>query len=435
MRILIIGQGGREHALAWKLAQSKRVQRIWVAPGNAGTEQEEKVSNVAIEPMDFSALADFAQQQKVHYAIIGPEAPLAAGICDVLSAQGVACLGPSQAGAKLESSKIFAKHIMQQQNIKTPDFAVFSVLEDALQYLKTQTLPIVIKADGLASGKGVTVAKTLAQAQEACKQYLCGQAFTQHTSPSILIESFVEGIEASFMVLTDGKWAIPLATAKDHKTRDANQQGPNTGGMGACSPTSALTETMQHHALQHIIMPALQALADQGITYVGFLYAGLMITPKGDIHTLEFNCRLGDPETQVILPRLESDLAELCQAAVQGTLNHQPIRWDPRHCVGVVMASGGYPEAPITGHRITGLDQHSDPDVTVFHAGTTREQNHIITSGGRVCCVTALADDLRQAQDSAYKQVQRIHWPNHFYRTDIGDSPAQIQLKEPIEAT
>ena len=432
MRILIIGKGGREHALAWKLAQSERVQRLWVAPGNAGTAREDKVTNIDIDPLDFPALASFAQQQKVHYAIIGPEAPLAAGICDVLSAQGVACLGPCQAAAQLESSKIYAKKIMQQHNIKTPSFAIFSALPDACQYLETQTFPIVIKADGLASGKGVTVAKTLAEAQQACKHYLCDQPFAS-TCQSILIETFINGTEASFMVLTDGQWAIPLATAKDHKTRDAHQQGPNTGGMGACSPTSALDHHMQHHVLQHIMMPMIKAMADQGTKYVGFLYAGLMITPAGDIYTLEFNCRLGDPETQVILPRLQSDFAELCQAAVSGTLHQQPIHWDPRHCIGVVMASEGYPETPITGHPIVGLDhdQDHDPDSTVFHAGTAHGDGHTITTGGRVCCVTALADDLASAQDKAYQRVAHIQWPGSFYRSDIGDSTAQRQL-DPI---
>ncbi len=420
MRILIIGNGGREHALAWKVAQSPRVQQIWVAPGNAGTALEPKVSNVSINVQALPELQAFALEHHIDLCIVGPEAALAVGIVDSFMAAGIPCFGPTQAAAQLESSKVFCKNFLREHRIPTAAYASFTDPTKALEYLKTQGLPIVIKADGLAQGKGVIIAQTLEEAEAAIEGMLSQHSFGA-AGACIVIEAFLEGEELSFIAMVDGEHILPLASSQDHKRRDEGDHGPNTGGMGAYSPSPLLTPKLETLIMQRILRPTVEGLAQQGIPYTGFLYAGLMIDAAGQPSVLEFNCRLGDPETQPLLMRLKTDLVELCQAALAAQLDQIKIDWDPRPALGVVMCAGGYPGEYKKGLPITGLDSAAAlPDTKVFQGGTTLKENQLLTHGGRVLCVTALGNDILEAQTRAYQACEHIHWPECFYRKDIG---------------
>ncbi len=420
MRILIVGGGGREHALAWKVAQSPRVAQIWVAPGNAGTAQENKVTNLPIAAHDIAELKAFALKQKVDLCIVGPEIALSLGISDQFSDAGIACFGPSQAAAQLESSKVFSKEFMQKHHIPTAAFASFTNAEKARQYILTQAMPIVIKADGLAQGKGVVIAQTQEAALATIDSMLQDHAFGS-ASDAIVIEEFLAGEELSFIVIVDGQHIQALASSQDHKRRDNQDLGPNTGGMGAYSPSPLLDAALEHKILHQIIEPTVAALAGRGMPYKGFLYAGLMIDSQGNPRVLEYNCRLGDPETQPILMRLKTDLIDLCLRALEGQLDKCEIEWDPRPALGVVMCSGGYPGSYFSGYRIEGLAKAALlNNVKVFHAGTKAEGDEILSQGGRVLCVTALGNDIKDAQKTAYQACQLISWSDSFYRSDIG---------------
>lgn len=419
MKILIIGNGGREHALCWKISQSTHVTHIWVANGNAGTATEAKTVNINIEPTDIDGLIHFAKQEAINLVIVGPEAPLAAGISDKMQAANIACLGPSKAAAQLESSKSFCKHFLQNHQIPTARFEIFDDSAKALQYLQQQTFPIVIKADGLAAGKGVIIANDFSQAKQAILAMLCEHQFGPAGS-RVVIEEFLTGEELSFICIVDGEQVIPLASSQDHKRRDDGDQGPNTGGMGAYSPAPFLTPELSTIIMEKIMYPTVKALKAMNMPYRGFLYAGLMIDKQGQPKVLEFNCRLGDPETQPILFRLKSDLVELCLAAVHHQLDQAVIVWDPRPALTVVLASGGYPETYRKGDAISGL-AHTDLNYCkVFHAGTTLIDHKVLTTGGRVLSVTAIGTTLQDARDNAYRLAEQIRWPDRFYRSDIG---------------
>ncbi len=419
MNILIIGNGGREHAMAWHIAQSNKITKVFVAPGNAGTRLENKVENLDISSMDIPALIKFAQENNCALTLVGPEGPLAAGIVDAFQKEKLPCFGPTQKMAQLESSKTFAKDFLKRHHIPSADYAVFTDASAAITYLKNQTqFPIVIKADGLAAGKGVVIAENQEVALETVKQMLDHKKFGD-ASAQIIIESFLQGEECSFIVMCDGKNVLPFATSQDHKARDDGDKGPNTGGMGAYSPAPLVTEQLFNTIMETVIYPTVNGMAQEGNAYTGFLYAGLMINKKGEPYVLEFNCRLGDPETQPILMRLQSDLVELCFAALNGKLDQTHAKWDPRSALGVVLASRDYPEQPKTGEVITGLDKTIN-NAKVFHAGTIYKDNHVLTNGGRVLCVTALGDTIIDAKQCAYEQVKLIHWPSCFYRNDIG---------------
>ena len=420
MKVLVIGNGGREHALAWKLVQSPKVRAVFVAPGNAGTAADPRLQNVPIT--DFAALADFAQAEKIALTVVGPEAPLAAGVVDLFRARGLRVFGPTQAAAQLESSKAFAKEFMQRHGIPTAAFASFTDAAAAHAHVQASGAPIVIKADGLAAGKGVVVATTLEQAHEAIDGMLVGNHNTpgvRHSQAKIVIEQFLEGEEASFIVLCDGKNVLPLATSQDHKRLLDNDEGPNTGGMGAYSPAPVVTPNVHARAMQEIVLPTIAGMAKDGITFTGFLYAGLMIDAQGQPRTVEFNCRLGDPETQPIMMRLKSDLFDVFMHATDGTLDQIALQWDRRVALGVVMAASGYPLQPRKGDAITGLPAET-PDAMVFHAGTEPRADAAVTSGGRVLCVTALGDSVRLAQQRAYEVLKDIHFDGALYRRDIG---------------
>jgi phosphoribosylamine--glycine ligase len=418
MNVLILGGGGREHALAWKVAQSEQVRTVYVAPGNAGTAAEPGMENVSIAADDFSALAEFAAAKQVSLTIVGPEAPLVDGVVDYFRARGLPCFGPGRGAAQLEGSKAFTKDFLARHNIPSADYANFTELAPALAYLRDKGAPIVVKADGLAAGKGVIVAETLAQAEAAVTDMLSGNAFGE-AGCQVVIEEFLEGEEASFIVLADGKSALPMATSQDHKRVGEGDTGPNTGGMGAYSPAPVVTGEVHKRIMDKVIMPTLRGMAAEGNAYTGFLYAGLMIDAAGNPRVIEYNCRFGDPETQPILMRLHSDLYQLCQAALAGTLDQQQIEWDPRPAVGVVMAAGGYPGAYEKGLAITGLDEAATADCKVFHAGTRLEDGKVLTSGGRVLCVTALGESISAAQQAAYATVDAIDWQGAFHRRDI----------------
>lgn len=418
MRVLVIGSGGREHALAWKLAKSDRVTWVYVAPGNAGTALEPKVENIPLETDEVNRLADFARQERMDLTVIGPEAPLVSGIVDAFRERGLLCLGPTRMAARLEGSKVFCKAFLEHHGIPTAAYAVFKEPQAAINYVRQQGVPIVIKADGLAAGKGVVVAQSLAQAEEAIRQMMSDKVFGQAGSTAV-VEEYLEGEEVSFIVLTDGQDLIPLATSQDHKRLLDGDLGPNTGGMGAYSPSPLVTPEIEQQILSQIIYPTIEGMAAEGVPYTGFLYAGLMITQEGP-KVLEFNCRLGDPETQPILMRLQSDLAELCLATVTGDLAGQRLEWDSRAALGVVMAAKGYPSAYRSGDVIEGLPAEESNDVKVFHAGTRLEAGQVVTAGGRVLCVCALGDSIAEAQRRAYAQVAKIHWPGVHYRHDIG---------------
>ncbi|MGD8926068.1 MAG: phosphoribosylamine--glycine ligase [Thioalkalispiraceae bacterium] len=420
MNILIVGSGGREHALAWKAAQSARVSKVYVAPGNAGTAQEDKIENVAIAAEDIPQLLEFAQQRQIALTIIGPEAPLVEGIVDTFSEAGLACFGPSRGAAQLEGSKAFTKDFLARHRIPTAAYQNFTEVEAAITYIKEQGAPIVVKADGLAAGKGVIVAMTEDQAITAVKDMLSGNAFGD-AGHRVVIEEFLDGEEASFICMVDGEHILPMATSQDHKRVGEGDTGLNTGGMGAYSPAPVVTTEIHDRIMQEVIEPTVKGMAAEGHPYTGFLYAGLMIMADGAPKVIEYNVRFGDPETQPIMMRLQSDLVELCQAAVNSTLDKVEAQWDPRACMGVVMAAGGYPGSYEKGKIIKGVSTpDTGPDVKVFHAGTTNDGDKIVTNGGRVLCVTALGNSVADARDKAYAQIQKISWEGAYYRHDIG---------------
>lgn len=419
MKVLIIGSGGREHALAWRVAQSAQVETIYVAPGNAGTGLEQKVENVAISSDDIASLLEFARDHQIELTIVGPEAPLVAGIVDRFSAAGLACFGPSAAAAQLEGSKAFAKDFMARHGIPTAAYGNFTDIDEAISFIHQHGTPIVVKADGLAAGKGVIIAQTVEQAEMAVKDMLAGNAFGE-AGHRVVVEEFLTGEEASFIVMADGEHILPLATSQDHKARDEGDTGPNTGGMGAYSPAPVVTGELHRTAMETVIRPTIQGMAEQGMPFTGFLYAGLMVSPEGETKVLEFNVRFGDPETQPILMRLQSDLAELCLAAVNGTLDQLETNWDSRPALGVVMAAGGYPDSYTKGHRISGLDDANQAATKVFHAGTKLSDGNLVTSGGRVLCVCAMGNTVREAASAAYAGCDKIDWDGAFVRRDIG---------------
>ncbi len=418
MNILVIGSGGREHALAWKIAQSPRVSAVYAAPGNAGTASEPKVQNVAIDTDDFAALVDFVTAHNVGLTIVGPEAPLVAGIVDHFEERGLRIFGPRQGAAQLEGSKAFTKDFLARHGIPTAAYQSFTALAPALAYLRGRTLPIVIKADGLASGKGVVVATSLEEATLALEGMLVGGTFGT-AGRCVVIEDFLAGEEASFIVMVDGEHVLPLATSQDHKRVGDGDTGPNTGGMGAYSPAPVVTDVVFQRVMSEVIMPTVRGMAAEGNTYRGFLYAGLMIDAAGAPMVIEYNCRLGDPETQPILMRLQADLVDLFEATLDHRLATTVAHWDPRKAVGVVMAAGGYPGEYRIGDVLTSLPAET-ATTKVFHAGTQLRGGEIQTTGGRVLCVTALGDTVAAAQREAYECVQQIAWEGAFCRTDIG---------------
>ncbi len=424
MKLLVIGSGGREHALAWRLAKSPRVQKIYVAPGNAGTARERDLENVALNTVE--ELVAFAEREQIYLTVVGPETPLAAGVVNAFRAKGLAIFGPTREAAQLESSKDFAKRFMARHKIPTADFETFSDAAKAHDYVNRQGAPIVIKADGLAAGKGVVVATTVQEAHDAIDMMLLDNKMgvSYQGGARVVIEEFLDGEEASFIVMCDGVHALPLATSQDHKRLMDGDQGPNTGGMGAYSPAPVVTPDIHARVMREIIMPTINGMAQDGIPYTGFLYAGLMIGRDGSVKTLEFNCRMGDPETQPIMLRLKSDLVDLVEAAVQGHLDRIEAQWDRRVALGVVMAAGGYPDTPQKGAVISGLpalaSMGEEIDHQVFHAGTTLAGKDVVVSGGRVLCVTALGDNVSAAQRRAYEILDPIRFAGMQYRRDIG---------------
>lgn len=418
MKILLIGSGGREHALAWKMARSPRVQKVFVAPGNGGTanQKHEGIENLPIS--DLQELADFAKREQIALTVVGPEAPLAAGIVDVFRNQGLRIFGPTQLAAQLESSKDFSKAFMKRYGIPTADYRTFSNASEAHNYIDQKGAPIVIKADGLAAGKGVVVAMSLPEAHMAVDMMLSDNKLG-NAGARVVIEEFLIGEEASFIVLVDGKNVVPLATSQDHKRLHDGDQGPNTGGMGAYSPAPVVTPEIHARAMREVIMPTVLGMKADGIPYTGFLYAGLMISPDGRIKTLEFNCRMGDPETQPIMARLESDLVNALDKAIDSKLDEVELKWDRRIALGVVLAAHQYPDTPRSGDRISGIPAPTN-DQIVFHAGTKLHDGNLLTSGGRVLCVVGLADTVKTAQQKAYSAVEQIHFDGMQYRKDIG---------------
>ena len=420
MNILVVGGGGREHALAWKIAQSPRVARVYVAPGNAGTARDEALVNVELTAI--VELVHFAKKSEIALTVVGPEAPLAAGIVDAFREAGLPIFGPTQAAAQLESSKDFAKAFMQRHGLPTAQYRTFTDAREAHAYVAERGAPIVIKADGLAAGKGVVVAETVAQADAAIDAMLVDNTMGE-AGARVVVEDFLAGEEASFIVMVDGRHVLPLASSQDHKRLKDGDRGPNTGGMGAYSPAAIVTPAMHARIMREIVLPAVNGMAADGLPYTGFLYAGVMIDAAGHPKVLEFNCRLGDPETQPIMVRLKSDLVDLLLHAVGGTLDAVEAEWDRRAALGVVLAAAGYPDAPRKGDVITGLERVTEtehPGVAVFHAGTTQADGRVVVSGGRVLCVTALGDSVRLAQRAAYGAVGEIRFDGMQYRTDIG---------------
>jgi phosphoribosylamine--glycine ligase len=421
VKVLVIGGGGREHALAWKLAQSPKVQAVYVAPGNGGTMLDKRLGNVPIT--DLKELRDWAISESIALTVVGPEAPLAAGVVDDFRAHGLRVFGPTQAAAQLESSKAFSKAFMQRHQIPTAEYQAFTDAAEAHAYVERKGAPIVVKADGLAAGKGVVVATTKEEAHEAIDFMLVDNKLgVQHNEGGarVVIEEFLQGEEASFIVMCDGKNVTPLATSQDHKRLQDNDRGPNTGGMGAYSPAPVVTPEVHNRAMREIILPTIRGMEKDGIPYTGFLYAGLMIDKEGQVKTLEFNCRMGDPETQPIMMRLKSDLFDVMVHAVSGTLDQVDLEWDRRTALGVVMADHSYPMDPRKGDRITGLPKEAAEDAMVFHAGTSGKDGETLVSGGRVLCVTALADSVKAAQQRAYDVIQGIEFAGAQFRRDIG---------------
>ncbi|HPJ67055.1 MAG TPA: phosphoribosylamine--glycine ligase [Desulfobacteraceae bacterium] len=419
MKVLIIGGGGREHALAWKAAQSRHVKKVFVAPGNAGTALEKNIENIDMLPGDIESLLDFAVQEGIGVTIIGPEAPLVDGITDSFNKAGLLCFGPTRYAAQLEGSKAFTKDFLSRHNIPTGFYMTFNEVGSAMAYIKDKGFPIVIKADGLAAGKGVIIARNEDEAFISLQDMLSGKAFGE-AGHRVVIEEFLKGEEASFIVMVDGKNILPLATSQDHKPRDNGDTGPNTGGMGAYSPAPVVTQKVYKRIMDEIIEPTVRGMEAEGHPYTGFLYAGLMISNDGYPRVLEYNCRLGDPEAQPILLRLKSDLVELCLAALGQRLGQITAEWDERVALGVVMAAGGYPATYRKGDAISGLPDHEEEGVKVFHAGTRLKDGHILTNGGRVLCATAMGSSVSQAQKRAYEMVNKINWDGVYYRTDIG---------------
>ena len=419
MKVLIVGGGGREHALAWKVAQSTQVAQVFVAPGNAGTAREPRVTNIDVGAEDLDALLAFARDNGIDLTIVGPEIPLVLGIVDRFNENGLNCFGPSRAAARLEGSKSFAKEFLLRHDVPTAVYQSFKDITRAERYINKMGVPIVIKADGLAAGKGVIVARDARQARQALGLCLESGQFGP-AGAKVVIEEFLTGEEASFICMVDGENILPLASSQDHKARDDGDTGPNTGGMGAYSPAPVITGSVHHTIMERIIGPTVRGLAQEGMPFTGILYAGLMISDDGTVKVLEYNCRFGDPETQPVLMRLKSDLAALCMLAVKGRLDRASVKWDPRAALGVVMAAGGYPEAYEKGNEISGLDSADSDWVKTFHAGTRIHNGKVVTSGGRVLCVTALGDTVSVARQTAYETVSGIHWLEAYYRTDIG---------------
>jgi phosphoribosylamine---glycine ligase len=419
MKVLVIGSGGREHALAWKLKQSPRVSEVIVAPGNAGTAREKGVRNANVAVTDIEGLLKLAKEEKIALTVVGPEVPLVAGVVDKFRAAGLRCFGPRAIAAQLEGSKAFAKDFLLRHNIPTARYAVFTALNPALAYVREHGAPIVIKADGLAAGKGVVVALTQADAEQALHDMLGAHQFGD-ASARVVIEEFLDGEEASYIVMSDGQHALPMASSQDHKRRDEGDLGPNTGGMGAYSPAPVVTPEVEKRILKEVIEPTLRGMASEGAPFIGFLYAGLMIDKSGAPKVIEFNVRFGDPETQPIMLRLKSDLVDLIESALDGELHHTHVQWDARPSLGVVMAAGGYPGKVRSGDAISGLDSEFGPDVKVFHAGTQLDaQGQVITAGGRVLTVCALGKDIAVARENAYAAVAKIHYEGAFCRRDI----------------
>ena len=420
MNVLVIGSGGREHALAWKASQSSTVSTVFVAPGNAGTAMEPHLENVLISIADFTALADFAKNNDVGLTIVGPEQPLVDGIVDYFQSRGLAIFGPSRGAAQLEGSKAFTKDFLERQQIPTAKYGNFTEVDAALEYLHQVGAPIVIKADGLAAGKGVIVAMSMAEAEDAVRDMLAGNAFGDAGS-RVVIEEFLDGEEASFIVMVDGKNVLAMATSQDHKRAGNGDTGPNTGGMGAYSPAPVVDDVIYQRIMDEVIYPTVNGMAAEGNDYTGFLYAGLMIMADGTSKVIEYNCRFGDPETQPILLRLQSDLVAHCMAALEGTLDQQTTKWDPRPSIGVVLAAGGYPGSYRGGDVISGFSDLSDsPNEKVFHAGTSMSDGKVVTSGGRVLCATAIGQTVSEAQARAYEVAAKIHWDDVYLRDDIG---------------
>ncbi|WP_419813021.1 phosphoribosylamine--glycine ligase [Bacterioplanoides sp.] len=418
MKVLVIGSGGREHALAWKALQSPLVEKVFVAPGNAGTAREDNMENVAIDVMAFDELEAFAKANDIGLTIVGPEAPLVDGLVDQFAAAGLKAFGPSKGAAQLEGSKAFTKDFLARQNIPTADYQNFTEVEPALAYLQEKGAPIVVKADGLAAGKGVIVAETLEQAEEAVKDMLSGNAFGD-AGCRVVIEEFLTGEEASFIVMVDGKNILPMATSQDHKRVGDGDTGPNTGGMGAYSPAPVVTPEIHDRIMAEVIRPTVDGMAAEGNDYTGFLYAGLMINESGAPKVIEYNCRFGDPETQPIMMRMQSDMVAHCLAALEGKLDQETTQWDPRASMGVVLAAGGYPASYNKGDAIS-LPTNDGADRKVFHAGTKLDGDDVVTAGGRVLCATALGNSVSDAQQQAYELATQIDWKDVFYRKDIG---------------
>ncbi|HAO38145.1 MAG TPA: phosphoribosylamine--glycine ligase [Gammaproteobacteria bacterium] len=417
MKVLVIGAGGREHALAWQCAKFDEVEEVFVAPGNAGTQLENKLTNINVGSEDINGLIDFVKNNQVDLTIVGPEAPLVLGVVDRFQAEGLAIFGPTQDASQLEGSKAFCKNFLDRNNIPTAYYDVFTEVAPAVKYVEEKGTPIVIKADGLAAGKGVIIANTQAEAVEAINDMLEGNRFGEAGS-RVVVEEFLVGEEASFIVMVDGKNILPMATSQDHKARDNGDKGPNTGGMGAYSPAPIVTDEIFQNVMDSVIRPTVDGMAAEGNPYTGFLYAGLMIDHQGNSKVLEYNCRFGDPETQPIMMRLKSNLAELCLLATKGQLNQATIEWDNRSAMGVVLAANGYPDAYPSG-EVVGLPADGD-DAKVFHAGTKMDDDKVVTSGGRVLCATALGSDTKDAQTNAYALLKKIDWSSAYYRTDIG---------------
>lgn len=419
MKVLIIGNGGREHALAWKAAQSSDVDTIFVAPGNAGSALEPKVENVAIGVEDIDALVAFAKDNQVDLTIVGPEAPLVIGVVDAFRAADLPIFGPTQAAAQLEGSKAFTKDFLARHQIPTAEYQNFTEIEPALAYLREKGAPIVIKADGLAAGKGVIVAMTLPEAEDAVRDMLAGNAFGE-AGHRVVIEEFLDGEEASFIVMVDGKNVLPMATSQDHKRVGNGDTGPNTGGMGAYSPAPVVTQAIHDRVMEEVIYPTVRGMEAEGAPYTGFLYAGLMVMADGTPKVIEYNCRFGDPETQPIMLRMQSDLVELCLAAIDEKLDTVESKWDPRASVGIVLAAGGYPADYAKGDVISGLPQQETAGEKVFQAGTANNNGEIVTNGGRVLCATAMGNSVSEAQQRAYALAKQISWKGMFHRDDIG---------------
>ena len=418
MNVLIIGSGGREHALAWKCAQSPNVNLVFVAPGNAGTASEKHVKNVPIDTMDFITLTEFAKENSVSLTIVGPEAPLVGGIVDYFQDQGLPCFGPTSKAAKLEGSKAFTKDFCSKYGIPSASYETFTNVEAAAEYIKKQRMPIVIKADGLAAGKGVVIAATVSEALETVHDMLSGNAFG-NAGQQVVIEEFLIGEEASFISIVDGETVVPMATSQDHKAQKDGDLGPNTGGMGAYSPAPVVTGSIHEKIMNEVMLPTVSGMAAEGRRYVGFLYAGLMISPQGDVNVIEFNCRFGDPEAQPIMLRLKSDLPALCLKALSQELRSESADWDLRPAVGVVMASAGYPGSYPKGEKIRGLEHKLKENEKIFHAGTVERNGEIMTNGGRVLCATSLGGTVTEAQKNAYELAKYVSWESLYFRTDI----------------